>query len=300
MGKLKKSRVKTFRPLLAVEHSVCNLKVLSKNTTLFATLLLTVSFLTTPGFSEGYTPQYDVTETENISVYDTANKTVVSINTLVNGAPSSGSGVIIDTSGLIITSSHVIGSAQQVSVSLEGGQRLKGKVIARIADKTDLALIQIQAPIPLMAIKLGDSTQVKVGQRVLAIGNPYGFERTLTSGIVSRIDKLRNRLQTDAAINPGNSGGPLLDTQGYLIGINQSIYNPEGNRSNIGIGFAVPINTVKDFVKTVTTQLTNASPQTIPNASNQHPSIQASLPKGVEGMENVSHLLEAFSKREGL
>jgi S1-C subfamily serine protease len=300
MHTLKTFRLKTFRAILPVKHSACGMKVLPMLSTSLSTLFLTVSLLSMPAFSEGYTPQYDVTETENISVYDTANKTVVSISTLVNGAPSSGSGVIIDTSGLIITSSHVIGASNLVSVSLEGGQRLKGKVIARISDKTDLALIQIQAPIPLMAIKLGDSTQVKVGQRVLAIGNPYGFERTLTSGIVSRIDKLRNRLQTDAAINPGNSGGPLLDTQGYLIGINQSIYNPEGNRSNIGIGFAVPINTVKDFVKTVTAQLANVPTQSIPNASNQSPSIQASLPKGVEGMENVSHLLEAFSKREGL
>ena len=98
-------------------------------------------------------------------------------------------------------------------------------------------------------MKLGSSHNVKVGQKVLAIGNPFGFNNTLTVGIVSRIDTQRNKIQTDAAINPGSSGGPLIDTNAEVIGINQSIYNPDNNKSNIGIGFAVPIDSAKKFLK---------------------------------------------------
>ena len=95
----------------------------------------------------------------------------------------------------------------------------------------------------------GDSGNIKVGQRVLAIGNPYGFAGTLTQGIISRIDYSKNKIQTDAAINPGCSGGPLLNSAGEVIGINQSIYNPDNNISNIGIGFAIPINDAKKFMR---------------------------------------------------
>ena len=102
----------------------------------------------------------------------------------------------------------------------------------------------------LRTISFGDSSDVKVGQKVLAIGNPFGFSGTLTSGIVSRIDYAKGRIQTDAAINPGCSGGPLLNSQGEVIGISQSIYNPDNNISNIGIGFAIPINDAKKFIET--------------------------------------------------
>ena len=98
-------------------------------------------------------------------------------------------------------------------------------------------------------ISLGDSEKVKVGQKVLAIGNPFGFNNTLTTGIISRIDYAKNKLQTDVAINPGNSGGPIINIHGEVIGISQSIYNPDNNISNIGIGFAVPINEAKNFIK---------------------------------------------------
>jgi serine protease Do len=100
-------------------------------------------------------------------------------------------------------------------------------------------------------VRLGRSENIKVGQKVLAIGNPYGFDRTLTLGIISRIDRQRNRIQTDASINPGNSGGPLLNTDGEIIGINQSIFNPEGKRTNIGIGFAVPVDSARTFIREV-------------------------------------------------
>lgn len=100
-----------------------------------------------------------------------------------------------------------------------------------------------------LLLSSGDSEKVKVGQKVLAIGNPFGFNGTLTTGIVSRIDYTKNKIQTDAAINPGNSGGPIINIHGEVIGISQSIYNPDNNISNIGIGFAVPINEAKNFIK---------------------------------------------------
>lgn len=212
-----------------------------------------------------YMPRFDQGELENIHVYETAAQAVVTIDTLVDGQPSSGAGVIIDESGMILTSGHLIGESgstgssrlERITVSLADGRSGQATLIGRTVGKSDLALLKATFSTPLPALRLGDSDQIRVGQKVLALGNPYGFERTLTTGIVSRIDTVRNRIQTDAAINPGNSGGPLLDTQGYVLGINQSIYNPEGNRSNIGIGFAVPVNTVKAFL----TDLAASSPE---------------------------------------
>ena len=113
---------------------------------------------------------------------------------------------------------------------------------------SDLALLKINTHKPLKTIIIGNSKNIKVGQKVLAIGNPFGFSGTLTQGIVSRIDYKRNKIQTDAAINPGSSGGPLLNTSGEVIGINQAIYNPDNNTSNIGIGFAIPINSVRQII----------------------------------------------------
>ena len=100
----------------------------------------------------------------------------------------------------------------------------------------------------MKTVKLGNSSKIKVGEKVLAIGNPFGFSGTLTQGIISRIDYAKNRIQTDAAINPGSSGGPLLNEKGEIIGINQAIYNPDNNISNIGIGFATPINLIKEYL----------------------------------------------------
>ena len=125
----------------------------------------------------------------------------------------------------------------------------ENKVLKHLGDNKDIALLKIDAKKDLKTVKLGDSAKVKVGQKVLAIGNPFGFSGTLTQGIVSRIDYAKNRIQTDAAINPGSSGGPLLNTSGEIIGINQAIYNPDNNISNIGIGFATPINLVKEYLE---------------------------------------------------
>lgn len=258
-------------------------------------IMMTTSVMTTSALA--YTPVFDNDEQENISVYERAAQAVVTINALVHGGPSSGAGVLIDPSGLIVTSSHVIGDSNQVYISLEDGRKARGVVVGQMGDKSDLAIIKINVEGPLPVVKLGDSAQVKVGQRVLAIGNPYGFERTLTTGIISRVDKMRNRLQTDAAINPGNSGGPLLDNQGFLIGINQSIYNPEGGRSNIGIGFAVPVNSVKSFLKKLASQ--PAIPSRTGVALTQSPIVRYN-PTGRTGYENVSDILQRFTLEEGL
>jgi len=245
-----------------------------------------------PLVSLAYTPQFDAEEQENINVYERAAKATVTINALVDGHPSSGAGVIIDESGMILTSSHVIGSATSAYVSLSDGRKAVASIIGRAGEKSDLALLKVNIDGPLPFLHFADSAKVRVGQKVLAIGNPYGFERTLTTGIISRIDTERNRIQTDAAINPGNSGGPLLDTQGCVIGINQSIFNPEGNRSNIGIGFAVPVNTARDFLKVL------AGQQAIPTAAaaiSKEPVIR--YRSRYDGYENVSIILQRASSR---
>jgi serine protease Do len=252
-------------------------------------LILLLAALISNNAVLAYTPQFDAEEQENISVYDLAAKAVVTLNALVNGNPSSGAGVIIDESGMILTSSHVIGNATNIHVSLADGRKIIGSVLGRVGSKSDLALIQIEVNTPLPYLKLADSSKVRVGQKVLAIGNPYGFERTLTTGIISRIDKERNRIQTDAAINPGSSGGPLLDAQGYVLGINQSIFNPDGNRSNIGIGFAVPANAARTFLKALAEQ--DPLPSSVASISKQ-PIIRYNNNRNTNGYENVSIILQ--------
>ncbi len=251
---------------------------------------LTLGVMAPP--ARAYEPVFDSEEQENISVYDQAAQATVTINALVDGKPSSGSGVLIDETGIILTSSHVIGNATTVFVALADGRKGQASVLGRAGEKSDLALLKASLPGPFPFLRLGDSSKVKVGQKVLALGNPYGFERTLTTGIISRIDYERNRLQTDAAINPGNSGGPLLDTQGYIVGINQSIFNPEGNRSNIGIGFAVPVNSVRNFLKDLAAQ--PAVPATVAAHSRQ-PIVR--YKDRTDGYENVSVILQRVSGR---
>ena len=149
-----------------------------------------------------------------------------------------------------MTGSHVIDEAKEIDVTTSDGKVYKASVLAKMGKNNDLALLKISPKSRLRTIAFGDSSDVKVGQKVLAIGNPFGFSGTLTSGIVSRIDYAKGRIQTDAAINPGCSGGPLLNSQGEVIGISQSIYNPDNNISNIGIGFAIPVNEAKKFIET--------------------------------------------------
>ena len=164
---------------------------------------------------------------------------------------SLGSGFIIDPSGLIVTNNHVIDDADQISVTLNDGTTLPAKLIGR-DDKTDLALLKINARRPLPAARFGDSDKARIGDWVIAIGNPFGLGSTVTAGIVSA----RNRnidagpydefIQTDAPINRGNSGGPLFDMSGSVVGINSAIYSPTGG--SVGIGFAIPANLARDVI----------------------------------------------------
>jgi S1-C subfamily serine protease len=163
----------------------------------------------------------------------------------------SGSGFVWDKKGTIVTNFHVVKDAQNVQVTLSDGSVWSAKPVGFEPDK-DLAVISIEAPADkLTPIPVGRSGDLRVGQKVLAIGNPFGFDHTLTTGIISGLDReiqamtgrpIQGVIQTDAAINPGNSGGPLLDSRGRLIGINTAIYSPSG--AYAGIGFAVPVDTV--------------------------------------------------------
>ena len=172
-----------------------------------------------------------------------------------------GSGFILDTQGHIVTNNHVVADADQVEVVLANSLSYTAKIVG--ADQYyDLAVLQIDAPAEqLIPLALGDSAAVQIGQSVIAIGNPFGLDRTLTLGIVSALNRqvvqdsgsvIGQAIQTDAAINPGNSGGPLLDLRGQVIGVNASISTPSGG--SVGIGFAVPANVVKRVIPVLISQ----------------------------------------------
>jgi len=164
---------------------------------------------------------------------------------------SLGSGFIIDKDGYILTNNHVVEKTDEIKVTLIDNKEYDAQIIGR-DPKTDLALIRIKTEEPLVPLPLGDSDKVEVGDWVLAIGNPFGLDHTVTAGIVSAkfrqigAGSYENFIQTDASINPGNSGGPLLNTKGEVVGINSAIYS--GSGGSIGIGFAIPINMAKDLL----------------------------------------------------
>jgi len=166
-------------------------------------------------------------------------------------ATSLGSGFIIDPSGLVVTNNHVIADADSITVTLQDGTNFKADVVGKDT-KTDLALLRIKSAKPLPALKFGDSDKIRVGDWVLAIGNPFGLGGTVTAGILSararEIDSgpYDDFLQTDAAINRGNSGGPMFDMDGNVIGINTAIFSPSGG--SVGIGFAIPSNLAKPVI----------------------------------------------------
>ena len=195
-------------------------------------------------------------EKNYIEVYEKILPSIVSVEADIDKGTSGGTGCVISKSGIILTSSHVIEHAGNITVTTHSGRNYKANVVATLKNKSDLALIKIEPKEDLALAKFGNSNDIKVGQRVLTIGCPFGFRDTLTTGIISRIDYERNKIQTDAAINPGCSGGPLLNLKGEIIGINQSIYNPDNNRSNIGIGFALPSNYAVDFIERANKKIT--------------------------------------------
>ena len=213
-----------------------------KNIILFFTLLTLIS--TGQVFAYNFAPE----ERVNINVYEKINPSIVAIDAQIPDGFSAGTGCIIRDDGIILTGSHVVEDAKSIEIKTSNGKIYKADVIAQMGKNKDLALLKINAKEKFPTISFGNSDEVKVGQKVLAIGNPFGFAGTLTQGIISRIDYAKGRIQTDASINPGCSGGPLLNTSGEVIGISQSIYNPDNNISNIGIGFAIPINEAKKFL----------------------------------------------------
>ena len=209
---------------------------------------------------------YTQDEAQNIAVYEKCNEAVVNITTQVMGynwflepvvaSSGSGSGSIIDARGYVVTNVHVIENASSITISLADGTSYEGTVVGKDVE-SDIAVLKFTPPkgVELKTIAFGDSDNLKVGQKVIAIGNPFALERTMTTGIVSGLGRpiqesenviIRNMIQTDAAINPGNSGGPLLDSQGRMIGINTIIYSNSGSSS--GVGFAVPVSTARRVV----------------------------------------------------
>jgi S1-C subfamily serine protease len=166
-----------------------------------------------------------------------------------------GSGFVWDRNGLIVTNFHVIAGANRLVVELQDNSAWDAEVIG-VAPEKDLAVLRIEAPEELLfTLPVGDSAELEIGRKVLAIGNPFGLDTTLTTGVVSALGReirapndrvIRNVIQTDAAINPGNSGGPLLNSLGQLVGVNTAIFSPSG--ASAGIGFAIPVNTVREVV----------------------------------------------------
>ncbi len=175
---------------------------------------------------------------------------------LPRGVKSLGSGFIINKNGYILTNDHVVENADKIKVTLTDGRDYSARIIGRDS-KTDVALLKIDTGVPLPAAPLGDSSHLRVGQWVMAIGNPFGFDHSVTAGIVSAKTRFipgsyNDYIQTDASINPGNSGGPLIDLSGSVIGVNSAIYTRTG--SSMGIGFAIPINLVKEEIQALRTQ----------------------------------------------
>ena len=204
-------------------------------------------------------------EQTNIAVYEGVNRSVVNINTKATVArglfllevPSdgAGSGIVLDRQGHLLTNFHVVEGAQEIEVVLFDGSSHSAALVG-VDPPTDVAVLRVEAPADLLfPAAFGSSADLRVGQRVFAIGNPFGLERTLTTGIISSLNRslptrsgrtIKSIIQTDAAINPGNSGGPLLDSQGLLIGMNTAIASRTGQSS--GVGFAIPVGTLARIV----------------------------------------------------
>jgi S1-C subfamily serine protease len=252
-------------------------------------------------------PALATDEQNNIEVYKSVSPGVVYIKssttvTDVFGlysreAEGAGSGSIIDDQGDILTNYHVIADAEKLTVSFGSGKSYPARVVGKDPD-TDLAVIKLLQPPQesMTVVPLGDSDHLVVGQKVLAIGNPFGLDRTLTTGVISGLQRpiltenkrqIEGAIQTDAAINPGNSGGPLLDSHGRMIGINSQIESPSG--ASAGVGFAIPVNIAKRIV-----------PQLVRNGSVQRPNLNIAM-RNVEdfGQLPVSDGVVIWSVRAG-
>lgn len=209
--------------------------------------------------------RFTVEEQTNIAVYEAVNRGVVNINTKATVAtglflmevPSegAGSGIVLDREGHVLTNFHVVEGAREIQAVLYDGSAHAARVIG-IDPATDVAVIKVEAPEAILhPVTFGMSNDLRVGQRVFAIGNPFGLERTLTTGIISSLNRslptktgrtIKSIIQTDAAINPGNSGGPLVDSGSHLIGMTTAIASRTGQSA--GVGFAIPVGTLSRIV----------------------------------------------------
>ncbi len=232
-----------------------------------AILLAVMTLGLFPGlaFAKDYLSFKTEDEANNIEIFKSASPSVVYVTnkTIQRGFFSfnvqeipqgTGSGFVWDDSGIIVTNFHVIQGASRVTITLNDGTDLEANLVGVAPDK-DLAVLKVNTNKQLTPLPLGDSSLLEVGRKVIAIGNPFGLDTTLTVGVVSALNreidavsnrKIRGVIQTDASINPGNSGGPLLNSLGQLVGVNTAIYSPSG--ASAGIGFAIPVNTVKKIV----------------------------------------------------
>lgn len=210
--------------------------------------LISAILVTIPSFSKvtavsAAPKDFDSEEKITMEVYRSSNPAVVTIRT----ATSTGSGSIISSEGLVITNEHVIRDAKNGSVRIinNEGKTYNGQVLT-VDRKNDLALVRIASSDRFPSLPFADRESILVGQKVFAIGSPFGLSGTLTTGILSRVAQ-NGDLQTDARLNPGNSGGPLLNSRGEIIGVNKAILSPDG-RSNTGIGFAISAPIAKEFI----------------------------------------------------
>lgn len=235
---------------------------------------------------EGVVTSADAEELLLINIYKRVSPSVVNINVDASNPLNSSlaSGFVYDTEGHIVTNHHVVQDAKRIWVTFFDGTRLEAQVVGSDAD-SDLAVIKVDRPAEFLnPVELGDSATIEVGQRAIAIGNPFGQDWTMTTGIISAIGRvfpqqsgfsLAEIIQTDAAINPGNSGGPLLDSHGRVIGVNTFINSPVPG--SVGVGFAVPINLVKLVV-----------PQLIATGHYAHPWL------GITGRTIIQEIVEAL------
>jgi S1-C subfamily serine protease len=238
----------------------------------FAALAFATGLVSTGGGSttttrevvaSGATPAASVTTEEGGNtvneIYKADANGVAFIESKVAEGVASGSGVVLDDEGHVLTNNHVVEGGEEITVSFESEGQMYPAEVVGTEPNSDLALLKVDAPAAkLHPLTLGDSSKMEVGDPVVAIGNPFDLQRTVTSGIVSALQReiqapdgvtIDNVIQTDAAINPGNSGGPLINADGEVIGINSQILTGgEGSNGNVGIGFAIPINTAKEEI----------------------------------------------------
>ncbi|PKK90547.1 MAG: peptidase S1 [Candidatus Wallbacteria bacterium HGW-Wallbacteria-1] len=256
------------------------------------------------------TLQVSANEKNTIEVYTSCAPAVVNITTMtltrdffyqITPRQGSGSGFIFDPKGYILTNYHVVKGAASLEITTSDGSRHEGVMVGKDSG-SDIAVIAFSRPPEnLPFIVLGDSGPVAIGQKVLAIGNPFGLSGTLTEGIISSLGRslmagdgsiMEDLIQTDAAINPGNSGGPLLDSSGRVIGINTMIYSPSGG--NVGIGFAVPVNRAKLIIPDLITTGTWSRPWIGLTGQTLWPSLSRAM-----GMGSIRGVLVVEVYRDG-